>query len=102
MKKEFEVAENKDEIDDFIDKFENEDAYWKFQFEMLKKDLPIQKYVSEKERNYISKNMPINEVSEYIGDNTSADEIMKVQEKWDSEFEIMKESIESNYSYIIK
>ena len=44
----------------------------------------------------------INEVSEYIGDNTSADEIMKVQEKWDSEFEIMKESIESNYSYIIK
>ena len=89
MKKEFEVAENKDEIDDFIDKFENEDAYWKFQFEMLKKDLPIQKYVSEKERNYISKNMPINEVSEYIGDNTSADEIMK-------------ESIESNYSYIIK
>lgn len=24
--------------------------------------------------------MPINEVSEYIGDNTSADEIMKVQE----------------------
>ena len=87
MKKEFEVAENKDEIDDFIDKFENE---------------PIQKYVSEKERNYISKNMPINEVSEYIGDNTSADEIMKVQEKWDSEFEIMKESIESNYSYIIK
>ena len=102
MKKEFEVAENKDEIDDFIDNFENEDAYWKFQFEMLKKDLPIQKYVSEKERNYISKNMPINEVSEYIGDNTSADEIMKVQEKWDSEFEIMKESIESNYSYIIK
>lgn len=46
--------------------------------------------------------MPINEVGEYIGDNTSADEIMKVQEKWDSEFEIMKESIESNYSYIIK
>ena len=43
----------REEIYNFINSFENEDAYWKFQFEMLKKDLPIQKYVSDKEKNLL-------------------------------------------------
>ena len=102
MKKQFKSAENKEEIYNFINSFENEDAYWKFQFEMLKKDLPIQKYVSDKEKNFIDASIPNNTSTRTIDNSEYADKIMEAQEKWIDEFENMKDTAESNYSYTVK
>mgnify|MGYP002512313541 CR=1 FL=1 len=92
LKKQYETAENKDEIHAFMSKFENEQAYWDFQFEMLKKDLPIQKYNAAREQEFIEE--------QTVNDNL--DEKLKAQEEWEDEFESQKEDAVEEYDFSIE
>ena len=92
LKKQYETAENKDEIHAFMNKFDNEQAYWDFQFEMFKKDLPIQKYNAAREQEFIEE--------QTINDNP--DEILKLQNEWADEFEDMKEDAIEEYDFTIE
>lgn len=101
MKVDFQNAENKDEIYDFINSFENEEAYWDFQFEMLKKDLPIQRYVADKENEYINRNTP-NNLSASANSVEYSDKVLEVQEEWVDQFEAIKDDAENRYEYKIE
>ncbi len=92
LKKQYETAENKDEIHAFMSKFENEQAYWDFQFEMFKKDLPIQKYNAAREQEFIEEQAA----------NDNPDEILKAQEEWADEFEDTKEDAVEEYDFTIE
>ncbi len=101
MKVDFQTAENKDEIYDFINSFENEEAYWDFQFEMLKKDLPIQRYVADKENEYINRNTP-NNLSAGANSVEYSDKVLEIQEEWVEQFEVIKDDAENRYEYKIE
>lgn len=102
MKIEFQTAENKEEIYSYIDLFESEAAYWEFQFEMFKKDLPIQKYISDKEYEFINKNLA-NELSGKAYSNQAYyDKMAEFQEAWIDEFENLKNEAKRNYDFIIE
>ena len=92
LKKQYETAENKDEIYAFMNKFENEQAYWDFQFEIFKKDLPIQKYNAAREQEFIEE--------QTVNDNP--DEMLKAQDEWTDEFQDMKEDAIEEYDFTIE
>ena len=45
-------ADNKEDIESVISQFDNEEAYWEYQFDVYKKNLPIQKYVEDMEKEF--------------------------------------------------
>lgn len=97
LKTEFNSAGNSEEIYSFINSFESEEEYWNFQFEMLKKDLPIQKYVAAMESEFVNasiSNVPATETY----DATSEE----VQGEWERQFENMKDIVKTSYSYSIE
>lgn len=49
-------ADNREDYLDAMHQFESEEAYWEFQFEIYKKDLPIQNYVRDLEQQFAEKN----------------------------------------------
>ena len=101
MKLDFQVAENRDEIYEFISSFENEQAYWDFQFEMLRKDLPIQRYVADKEKEFIRGNDSSNS-SIASNDAVYFDSVLEAQDEWVDQFEAMKDEAEEKYEYIVE
>ncbi len=62
-----------------IRQFENEDAYWQFEFEVYKKDLPIQKYVESLEKEF--------------KENQSLSGDVDVENAWSEHFENLKEDL---------
>lgn len=46
------TAENKTDIEALISQFDSEEEYWQYQKEVYRKNLPIQKYVSELQKQY--------------------------------------------------
>ncbi len=102
LKEEFQIAENKEEIFGFINSFESEEEYWAFQFEMFKKDLPIQKYVAAKEKSFMNEKLPNHLKIKSYSQQEYAEKVLEIQEEWNIEFESMKKEAESCYSYIIE
>lgn len=100
LKSQYQTAENKEEIRAFIDKFENEQAYWDFQFEMYKKDLPIQKYNADREQVFIEEKQDSFERER--GFAVSPEEKLEIQEEWADMFGEEKEALVKEYEYTIK
>lgn len=100
LKSQYQTAENKEEIRTFIDKFENEQAYWDFLFEMYKKDLPIQKYNADREQVFIEEKQ--DSIERERGFAVSPEEKLEIQEEWADMFEEEKEALVKEYEYTIK
>ena len=66
--------------------FESEEAYWDFEFEVYKIDLPIQKYVSAKEQ-------------EFYKNNPEASETDIPYNSWHDAFEELKEELASEQNF---
>lgn len=49
-------AENKDDVQKLISQFDSEEAYWDYQLEVYKKNLPIQNYVSDLQKQFYENN----------------------------------------------
>ena len=45
-------SENKEDAMAIIEQFDSEEDYWNYEFEVYKKDLPIQKYMAAKEKEF--------------------------------------------------
>lgn len=99
-KVQYQTAENKEELQTFIDKFENEQAYWDFQFEMYKKDLPIQKYNAAREQDFIEEKQRAIEKAQVFA--ISPEEKKEIQEEWENVFNKEKEASVKEYVYTIK
>lgn len=91
QKQQYEQAENKEEVYVFMDRFENEQAYWEFQAEIYKKDLPIQKYNAASEREFIEGQMA----------NSGMDGSV-IQEKWEDEFSKRKAEAVEKYEFVVE
>lgn len=91
LKKLYQEAENKEEVYSFMDRFESEQAYWDFQFEVYKKNLPIQKYNAAGEREFM----------EEQGVSGSTDEV-ESQDRWADEFEKRKAEAVGKYEFVVK
>ncbi|MCH1982098.1 hypothetical protein MCG98_05910 [Ruminococcus sp. OA3] len=102
MKVEFRSATNKEEIYSFINEFDSEQAYWDFQFEMFKKDLPIQRYNADIEKAFFETNILYDESIENYSEEEYSDTMLELEEDWLEEFENMKNIAENEYSYIIE
>lgn len=102
LKVDFQTAENKDEIYSFIKSFKSEEAYWDFQFEMFRKDLAIQKYISIKEKEFMDANILNEPETRTYSDREYADKVLEVQDEWATEFEGMKDTAVSSYNYTVK
>lgn len=102
LKIDFQTAENKDEIYRFINSFESEEAYWNFQFEMFRKDLPIQKYVSDMEKEFINARISKESNSRSYSEQEYADEFMEAQDEWVTQFENIKDEAENSYNYTVE
>ncbi|OUP50383.1 hypothetical protein [Lachnoclostridium sp. An181] len=79
LKQFIETADNKEDVEKAIQQFENEDAYWQFEFEVYKKDLPIQKYVESLEKEF--------------KENQSLSGDADVENSWSEHFENLKEDL---------
>lgn len=79
QKRQYGQAENKEEVYAFMDRFESKQAYWEFQSEVYKKDLPIQKYNAAREREFMEEQIA----------GGSADGL-EFQDKWEHEFQRQK------------
>lgn len=44
------TADNKEDMQSVINQFDSEQAYWEYEFEVYKKNLPIQKYLEDMEK----------------------------------------------------
>lgn len=91
LKRQFQIADNKEEIRIFMDRFESEQAYWDFQFEVYKKDLPIQKYNAASEREFIEEQ---NAGGEQDG--------LEIQDRWVEEFERRKAKMVEKYEFVVE
>ncbi|MBO5372998.1 MAG: hypothetical protein J6A75_09810 [Lachnospiraceae bacterium] len=80
--------ENKEMYENAISGFESEEAYWEFEYEVYKIDLPIQKYVASLEEEY--------------KETSDVEDAMELEEEWTDEFEIIKEELvdEQNFTAI--
>lgn len=47
-----EQSDNKEDAMAIIEQFDSEEDYWNYEFEVYKKDLPIQKYMAAKEKEF--------------------------------------------------
>ena len=77
LKKTANSAANKDDVFALIDQFDSEEAYWDYQFEVYKKNLPIQNYVQDLKRQYVT-------------------DAANPEEAWDDHFEALKAEAVSN------
>ncbi len=91
QKRQYEQAENKEEVYAFMDRFESEQAYWEFQSEVYKKDLPIQKYNASREREFMEKQIA----------GGSADSL-ELQDRWEHEFQRQKAEAVEKYEFVVE
>ena len=92
LKEAINSADNKEDALQVIKAFDSEKKYWDFEFEVYKKDLPIQKYVESLEIMYKTKDTKLSEQT------VQAD----YEEDFNSFFEKYKEKLveEQNYKLV--
>lgn len=79
-------ADNKSEADAIINQFDTEEDYWEYQFNVYKKNLPIQKYVADLEIDYFQK-------SSFTRGTQAA------EDGWILYFEAFKKNVSNSESY---
>ena len=80
LKKELGESLSEDELDKIYSEYGSEDEYWEYEKKVYRIDLPIQKYAASLEEEFKMKN----------GKNISAD---LLQEKWDQEYQKIKNKL---------
>ena len=79
LKETVSTAENREVAQDIIDSFDSEEDYWKYERELYKKLLPIQKYVKKLENDFIKQNLK-NKTDEQVK-NEWTEELEKIKAK---------------------
>lgn len=81
-----EQSDNKEDAMAIIEQFDSEEDYWNYEFEIYKKDLPIQKYMAAKE----------NEFKEVA---PQAKSINEIEEEWQDYYEQIKAQAVENEEF---
>lgn len=81
-----EQSDNKEDAMAIIEQFDSEEDYWNYEFEVYKKDLPIQKYMAAKEKEF-KKVAP------------QAKSINEVEEEWQEYYEQIKAQAVENEEF---
>ncbi len=89
-------CENEDEVEAMIGAFESEEDYWNYEFFVYQKNLPIQNYVATLEKEYEELDASTNQIS-----SEQVQGEMDEQEKWNEEFQKIKEEAAEEYKDII-
>lgn len=79
-------SENKEDAMAIIQQFDSEEDYWNYEFEVYKKDLPIQKYMAAKEKEF-------KEVA------PQAKSINEIEEEWQEYYEQIKAQAVENEEF---
>ena len=79
-------SENKEDAMAIIEQFDSEEDYWNYEFEVYKKDLPIQKYMAAKEKEF-------KEVA------PQAKSINEIEEEWQDYYEQIKAQAVENEEF---
>ena len=79
-------SENKEDAMAIIEQFDSEEDYWTYDFEVYKKDLPIQKYMAAKEKEF-------KEVA------PQAKSINEIEEDWQEYYEQIKAQVVENEEF---
>ena len=82
LKSLMEVAKNKEDVQALISQFDTEDEYWAYQYKVYEKNLPIQNYVKDLEKQFIDSN-----VKTYAMNGEDADYI---EDQWNQYYERLK------------
>lgn len=82
--------------------FDNEQDHWEFQFEMFRKDLPIQKYIAAKEQTYIDKCVFKNNSKNAVTGERETIAVFEYQDEWDKQFSNMKENVVKKYDFSVE
>lgn len=96
-------ADNKEDVMAVINQFDSEQDYWDYEFSVYQKDLPIQNYVADLEKEY----MQASTNSDYKANTNSisSDSIdtSEIEENWQASYEeLKKELVEDEEFEIIK
>lgn len=81
-----EQSDNKEDAMAIIEQFDSEEDYWNYEFEVYKKDLPIQKYMAAKEKEF-------KEVA------PQAKSINEIEEEWQEYYEQIKAQAVENEEF---
>ena len=81
-----EQSDNKEDAMAIIEQFDSEEDYWNYEFEVYKKDLPIQKYMAAKEKEF-------KEVA------PQAKSITEIEEEWQDYYEQIKAQAVENEEF---
>ena len=81
-----EQSDNKEDAMAIIEQFDSEEDYWNYEFEVYKKDLPIQKYMAAKEKEF-------KEVA------PQAKSINEIEEEWQDYYEQIKAQAVENEDF---
>lgn len=81
-----EQSDNKEDAMAIIEQFDSEEDYWNYEFEVYKKDLPIQKYMAAKEKEF-KKVAP------------QAKSINEIEEEWQDYYEQIKAQAVENEEF---
>ena len=79
-------SDNKEDAMAIIEQFDSEEDYWNYEFEVQKKDLPIQKYMAAKEKEF-------KEVA------PQAKSINEIEEEWQDYYEQIKAQAVENEEF---
>ena len=79
-------SDNKEDAMAIIEQFDSEEDYWNYEFEVYKKDLPIQKYMAAKEKEF-------KEVA------PQAKSINEIEEEWQDYYEQIKAQAVENEEF---
>lgn len=94
-------ASNKDDAMSIINQFDSEDDYWNYEFTVYQKNLPIQNYVADLEKNYFKdSNISNDSISSNKGSQNSTDSESGdleydsgKEEKWQTSFDELKKDL---------
>lgn len=79
-------ADNKSDADAIMSQFNSEEDYWEYEFYVYKKNLPIQNYVRDLEKNFNA-----NQVDTYSEEDDNAE--TNTEDAWISYFEQYKKML---------
>lgn len=96
-------ADNKEDVMAVINQFDSEQDYWDYEFSVYQKDLPIQNYVADLEKEY----MQASTNSDYKANTNSISndsiDTSEIEENWQATYEeLKKELVEDEEFEIIK
>lgn len=96
-------VDNKEDVMAVINQFDSEQDYWDYEFSVYQKDLPIQNYVADLEKEY----MKVSTNSDYKANTNSISndsiDTSEIEENWQATYEeLKKELVEDEEFEIIK